>query len=83
MKTHASMKQGCRGSAKVRMIVILAAALAAAIGLSLGARLTAPEAPGNAQILQPIIGGFFALAIDILKRDQLVAPFAPIVAEMV
>lgn len=52
MKTHASMKQGCRGSAKVRMIVILAAALAAAIGLSLGARLTAPEAPGNAQILQ-------------------------------
>lgn len=52
MKIHAPKKKYCSGSAKVRLIVILAAALAAAIGLTLGARLTAPAAPVNPQVLQ-------------------------------
>jgi len=52
MKIHDPLKTSCAGSAKLRLIVILAAALAAAVGLYLGVRVTAPAEPVNSQMLQ-------------------------------
>ena len=47
-----NMKKPSNGSAKLRLIIILAAALAAGSGLWVGARMSAPDAPVNAASTQ-------------------------------